>query len=335
MNREDNSQPGKTLACCRDFYKQYGADLIHSYFPQYEGRIAVGLVGEGSECFGFDDEISRDHDFGPGFCMWLLPEDYAAIGESLQNAYLNLIIKEGARFYGDRLGYEGSTYNPRLDTRRGVMEISSFYSSILRVPSDLDGLLNKRTFLRAEERWLATAVNGEVFRDDAGVFTGIRNEIQKHYPRKLLLYRIAEQMHLFSHGGQSNYPRMMARGDYVTSGLCLNLAIQSAMNLSYLLQGVYAPYYKWQRMGLDRLPRMRALPQLLDLLALLPVQRDAWNGVSYDATRVNTGDQAAVIIEAMASVILEELKSQGIVQGEETFLESYVGQISQMAEKEP
>ena len=50
--------------------------MIERNFPKLVGRYAAGMVGEGSGCFGFDDEISRDHDFGPGFCIWLTDDDY-------------------------------------------------------------------------------------------------------------------------------------------------------------------------------------------------------------------------------------------------------------------
>ena len=104
-----------TLAVCREFYEKYGRDMIHTKFPAFEKRIAVGLVGEGSECFGFDDEISRDHDFGLGFCMWLNKTDYQTIGAQLQNAYHELILKEGIRFAAEVWGESISNYNPRID----------------------------------------------------------------------------------------------------------------------------------------------------------------------------------------------------------------------------
>ena len=52
----------KGLELAKAYYEEYGRPMIREKFPDYEGRIAVGLAGEGSECFGYDDEISRDHD---------------------------------------------------------------------------------------------------------------------------------------------------------------------------------------------------------------------------------------------------------------------------------
>ena len=72
----------KGIELSKKFYNEYGAPMIKSEFPELEGVIAVGLVGAGSECFGFDDKVSRDHDFGPGFCMWLAKEDHKKIGKN-------------------------------------------------------------------------------------------------------------------------------------------------------------------------------------------------------------------------------------------------------------
>ena len=56
---------------CIEFYLHEGKAMIDKKFPLFTSKIAVGIVGEGSHCFGYDDDISTDHDFVPGFCMWV------------------------------------------------------------------------------------------------------------------------------------------------------------------------------------------------------------------------------------------------------------------------
>ena len=71
------------MELAKAYYETYGKRMLAEEFPKYADRVAVGLAGEGSECFGFDDAISRDHDFGPSFCLWLTKEDYQVIGEEM------------------------------------------------------------------------------------------------------------------------------------------------------------------------------------------------------------------------------------------------------------
>ena len=75
------------LELAKRYYEKVGRPMLERDFPELLPRLAAGLVGEGSECLGFDDAISQDHDFGAGFCLWFSAEDYNQYGNALQDAY--------------------------------------------------------------------------------------------------------------------------------------------------------------------------------------------------------------------------------------------------------
>ena len=77
----------KGLELARAYWEELGRPAYEKNCPEVLEKASVGLVGEGSECFGFDDEISRDHDWGPGFIVLVAKETYDTIGNRLAAAY--------------------------------------------------------------------------------------------------------------------------------------------------------------------------------------------------------------------------------------------------------
>lgn len=291
------------------FYESAGKAMIEKHFPQYVERIAVGLVGEGSDCFGFDDEISSDHDYAPGFCMWLTEKDYQEIGAKLQKEYDQLTSSEG------RLGY-----------RRGVFSINQFYSGIMEIAGDYENTLSV-DYETCKEHLLATASNGQIFRDDLGVFTKIRNQILKYYPETVWRRKLAQCIHDFAQYAQSNYSRMMARKDTVTAMICVGKGVESALDLMYLLERTYAPYYKWKKKGLENSRLAKQIFPILEKIAENPSQAAVWEGYRYSAASVHLEDANVALFEEVAKRILDEMVRQDLVSGNETFLEYYIPQI--------
>ena len=302
---EDDQSPGESprkfsgLEIARLYYEEFGRKMIHEKFSAYESRIAVGLAGEGSDCFGFDDEVSRDHDWGPGFYMWLTKDDYDKIGKRLQEEY--------DRLPEDFMGYKRRT-SPLSGKRDGVNLISMFYvmtTGLNGAPSD------DSDWLMTDDEKFATAVNGEVFRDDLGEFSAIRDSIRLYYPNHIWRRKIAYTAASMSQTGQYNYNRMLGRGDFVTAAVCLGDFIKHTMSMLYLLDKKYAPYYKWMFKGLEVSEDAKGVRDKLVIIA-----------------RSHPGDEnVAEVIEDICSEILERLHRLGLAKNTDNYLDHHVLEI--------
>ncbi len=298
----------------RWFYDNCVAEMIRRRFPEYEDRIAVGIVGEGSDCFGYDDELSRDHDFGTGVCLWVTDEDMERFGYLLSIAY-NELVDSAERAY----------MTDRLRERRGVMTIRRFYSNILNIEADAEsGSLTEDEWFRLDHSCLKTATNGEVFRDDLGVFSAFRRYLQGYYPERVWRARIAEQLHEYSSALQVNYARCMTRGDSVAAELCRARGVSSAMELFFLLKREYPPYYKWTYRALTGLDAEGTVSTKIRELASERIRPEAWEGTRYHPNRQNYKDRIVSVSEELACELEDMLYKAGLIRVRGRYLERHV-----------
>ncbi len=301
----------------RRFYTKYVADLIHTQFAEYEDRIAVGIAGEGSDCFGYDDEISRDHDFGTGVCLWVTDEDMEEFGFSLSIAYNELVDS-----------VERSYYTARLRERRGVMTIHDFYSDILQVDCDVENCrMSEYEWIHLDHSCLKTATNGEIFRDDPGIFSAFRKMLLDYYPEPVWRRRIAEQLHEYAASVQVNYARCMSRRDIVAAELCRAQGIKSAMELYFLLRREYPPYYKWTFRALTELDKKGTYTDKIRKMAQCVIDPAAWDGTRYHPNSINYQDQIVTLAEKIAADLEDLLLERGLIRGKRGYLETHVNEV--------
>ncbi len=287
----------KGLDLAREFYLEYGKPMIERDFASVADRIAVGLVGHGSECFGFDDEQSRDHDFDAGFCLWLTDADEAEFGFKLFRAHSKL-PKEYKGYKMIQKSLFGSEH-------KGVHTISEFY----RRYTGTDGApQSNEQWLSIPDFYLAEATNGEVFYDALGEFTAIRNQILTGMPQDVLYKKIASKALLMAQTGQYNFNRCLSHGETGAATLALADFARTAVEMIFLLNGQYAPYYKWLfRAG-------RALQTLGDRVEML-------ERLITDSTLADS--QKTDIIEGVCADIIAELKARGLTDVNSDYLEPH------------
>jgi hypothetical protein len=248
------------LELSRRFYEEFGKPMLEAEFPQLLPSLAAGLFGSGSECFGYDDEISRDHDFEPGFCIFLPGEDKV----DRRSAFL--LERAYGKLPKEYLGFRRPTLLPVGGARRGVLRTGEFF---LALTGSADGVLSAAQWLSLPEEALAEAVNGELYFDNLGEVTRIRS-LLREFPEDIRLKRLAGQLLLMGQAGQYNFGRCLRRGETAAAQLAAAEFVKSAMSAVFLLNRRYQPYYKWSFRALRELPKLNALAEPLEYLLTSP-----------------------------------------------------------------
>ena len=223
------------LELARAYYEAYGAPMLRERFPELLPVIAVGLCGSGSECWGYDDLVSRDHDFEPGFCLFLPDED------TVDRRTAFLLERAYAALPKAFEGFIRSRINPVGGGRHGVIRRADFFRDRCGSP---DGALTVEGWLTTPEELLAEALNGEVFFDGDGAFTRIRARLAD-MPEDVRRKKLAGRLILMKQAGIYNYPRILAHGEAGAAQLAIHAFADAAMRAVFLLNRRPMPYYKW------------------------------------------------------------------------------------------
>ncbi len=242
------------LELSRRFYLEHGEPMLRQRFPEIIDRLAAGLVGPGSECFGFDDELSRDHDFEPGFCIFV-PDD-------LDRQIMFRLEREYAALPREYLGFKRLSVSPVGGSRHGVIVTGDFLAAHT---GRRDGALTPREWMRLPEQYLAEVTNGELYFDGRGSLTSVRERLIR-MPEDVRRKKLAGNLLLMAQSGQYNYSRCVSRGDTAAAQLSAVEFVKYALRACFNIEGRYMPYYKWSFRAFSGLGELSRLYDALEFL---------------------------------------------------------------------
>lgn len=264
--------------------------LLQQRIPDVMAVAAAGLAGEGSECFGCDDALSRDHDWGPGFCLWLPRDVLKKEQERIEAAF--------AALPDSFEGMPSRLVPHRRMGRTGPLAIEDFYMGLTGLsepPRDW------RQWLSVPEWKFAAAVNGQVFLDRAGHFSRWRTVLEQGYPEDVRLKKLAARCMQMAQSGQYNLQRCRARRDVVAGSMALGCFVEATLSLLFLLNHGYMPFYKWAWVLAGSLPVLgAAICEKLQRLVQLPT------------TECCAARALLPVVEEICCLVAAELRHQGL-----------------------
>lgn len=208
---------------------------------------AAARLGGGSEVLGFDDAVSRDHDWGPRLNLFVPVEVVGQVDD-----YLDTVLPET---FGGYLTRFAVTWDPQARHRVQVGTVGNFVAS--RTGVNAFGALSIADWMSLTGQAILEVTAGPVYVDTTGELTSARERLA-WYPEGLWTYvvatdwvRLAQELPLVG--------RTPERGDALGSRVITARLVGVAIHLAHLLERRWPPYPKWAGTSLSRLPRAGAI----------------------------------------------------------------------------
>jgi hypothetical protein len=280
----------------RQFFEQIVKPILQAHFPEETAQTAFGVYGYGSEALRLDDAYSRDHHWGLRIDA-LMPE---AVFETRRQAIMETLSANLPD------SYHGHSLREAHLAGAGLAPDN--LTAFLRRTIGLDHA--PRTYaewLSIPEEDIIHVVNGEVWYDPLGRFTGIREIFNDYYPEPVRLRRIAHWCRYFSGMGTYALKRAILRNNEFYATTRFSNAIRLGIQLAFLLDKQYFPYDKWLMAYFERLPRLGE--------PLLPIVNEA--------VKLSTSwGRKLELLHQMADILDQTMVADGIIKPHPKFQES-------------
>ena len=246
----------------RRFYTDIVRPWLKTTAPDLEH--AAALVGYGSELLGFDDELSKDHNWGPRVHLYIERSSFNQRARELVAEFSNAVP---SHFLGEPIGWRSRPHPPSsggeaigaIEHGLEIHTIEGMLERLLGIRS-VEGLTSLQWLSFAEQRLLAFT-GGAVFHDDSQRLTRARSALA-YFPDDVWLYKIACQWRRIAEE-QAFVGRAGQVGDDLGSRVIAGRLVRDIMRMAFLLSRRYAPYPKWFGSAFGQLPLADALSPLL------------------------------------------------------------------------
>lgn len=236
----------KGLDLCRNFFFDTAKPILDRHYPTL--NYTAGLIGYGSDVLGYDDEVSRDHMWGPRFYMFLNRKDlhlknqiFDTLADELPYTYMGYSVNFTEPDPHDNgVQHPKMIFSGRVNPLIFILTFDEFLEDQLGT-CDIEHL-TEPDFLTMSQHRLMSLAAGSLFVDDLGL--GQRLEPIRFYPDSVKRYLIASNWSIIA-SEEAFVRRCSDVGDDIGSIIICARIAERLMRLCFLYTNQYAPYSKW------------------------------------------------------------------------------------------
>lgn len=274
----------KGIELSKRFFDEQVYPILTDEYTILLPDISVGLIGDGSEVLGFDDEFSHDHNYCPRVTILIEDKQFKQVGEGLEQRLLGIAP---AKYLGYKLLYDESRKFVEVAPLQGFFHHQLGTEAIPKTD---------REWLKLEEQKLLELTVGPIFFDPKGRLHAMVEQLA-FYPDAVRYFLLRQGFVRLSEVGAIE--RAILRGDWICMELYRAWFVYFAIKILHLQQRCYCPYRKWMGKNLEQLAEVgRILKTKIETLVR-----------ATDLTQISTG--VTDILRFLGGLILKELGETG------------------------